>query len=489
MPRSKLFQTHGPKPHDNINKTEPIEFPSGSPVSSSSTSESSADFPPPSTSFERRQELPIICVDSDHDSAPTILIHGTNSESSVPKESSHLSLIKTIAKKASMKRLRSVSRPSTSFYHQHDHVNHNRDTFDSSLSSSTSHASTLSTSIDSPPLNPPSYHRTRLLSLPSFHRRSRTSPSNSEQTLDPGTSNFASGAYDSYDGYSVPSSQRSFEVLSRPRRAQSQNMEVIEQTTSKRDLDAEIKPTTNPTHSIVCCRCGSEVHNAATVEVSKEFLGPIDSDAESDFATKDVQSGKPLAFESNSDENCQDIPSSSSSSSPSFSNVPGLLDLVQTTNKDAEASRALECTAEPVTDVDIPTPETQKIASETTTEANHTLLSSPTEASQTNVTIASPRQNPKTIHPGSNSSDEVIPPPFLVGPFILDELAMPILSGTRPLSFFFRRIFWGSLWRDVWHALTRKLQVDVRRRISVYLTWWLSRVTLLFPRGFSASTK
>ncbi|KAJ3890711.1 hypothetical protein GG344DRAFT_77631 [Lentinula edodes] len=478
MPRSKLFQTHGQKPHDNSNKPETIEFPSGSTVSSSSISESSTYFPPPLTSFERKQELPTICLDSDHDSAPAILIHGTNSDSPVPKESGHLSLIKSIAKKASMKRLRSVSRPSTSFHHQDHHANHNRDTSDSSLSSSTSHASTLSTSsntsafsIDSPPSNSPSYHRTRLLSLPSFHRRSRTSHSNSEQTLDPGTSNFASGAYDSYDGNSVPSSQRSFEVLSRPRRAQSQNMEVIEHTTLKRDPDAEIKPTTNPTHSIVCCRCGSEVHNSATVEVSKEFLGPIDSDAKLDLATKDVQSGKPLASE---DENLRDIPSSSS---PSFPNLPGPLDLVQATNEDVEADGALERTAESVTVVDIPTPETQETTDKTTTEA-----------SQTNVTVFSPR-NSKTIHPGPNSSDEVIPPPFLVGPFILDELAMPILSGTRPLSFFFRRIFWGSLWRDLWHALTRKLQVDVRRRISVYLTWWLSRVTLLFPRGFSASTK
>ncbi|KAJ3928551.1 MAG: hypothetical protein NXY57DRAFT_506632 [Lentinula lateritia] len=483
MPRSKLFQTHGQKPHDNSNKPETIEFPSGSTVSSFSTSESSPTyFPPPLTSFERKQELPTICLDSDHDNAPTILIHGTNSESPVPKESSHLSLIKSIAKKASMKRLRSVSRPSTSFHHQDHHDNHNRDTSDSSFSSSTYHASTLSTSsntsafsIDSPPSNPPSHHRTRLLSLPSFHRRSRTSHINSEQTLDPSTSNFASGAYDSYDGYSVASSQRSFEVLSRPRRAQSQNKEVIEHTTLKRDPDAEIRPTTNPTHSIVCCRCGSEVHNAATVEVSKEFLGPIDSDAKLDLATKDVQSGKPLACEGNNDENLRDIPSSSS---PSFPNLPGPSYLVQATNEDVEADGALERTAESVTDVDIPTPETQETTDKTTTEA-----------SQTNVTVASPRQNPKTIHPGSNSSDEVIPPPFLVGPFILDELAMPILSGTRPLSFFFRRIFWGSLWRDLWHALTRKLQVDVRRRISVYLTWWLSRVTLLFPRGFSASTK
>ncbi|KAJ3881669.1 hypothetical protein F5051DRAFT_501061 [Lentinula edodes] len=478
MPRSELFQTHGQKPHDNSDKPEAIEFPSGSPVSSSSTSESSTYFPPPSTSFERKQELPTICLDSDHNNAPAILIHGTNSDSPVPKESGHLSLIKSIAKKASMKRLRSVSRPSTSFHHQDHHANHNRDTSDSSLSSSTSHASTLSTSsntsafsIDSPPSNPPSYHRTRLLSLPSFHRRSRTSHSTSEQTLDPGTSNFASGAYVSYDGNSVPSSQRSFEVLSRPRRAQSQNMEVIEQITLKRDPDAEIKPTTNPTHSIVCCRCGSEAHNAATVEVSKEFLGPIDSDAKLDLATKDVQSGKPLACE---DENLRDIPSSSS---PSFPNLPGPLDLVQATNEDVEADGALERTAESVTDVDIPTPETQERTDKTITEA-----------SQTNVTVVSPR-NSKTIHLGPNSSDEVIPPPFLVGPFILDELAMPILSGTRPLSFFFRRIFWGSLWRDLWHALTRKLQVDVRRRISVYLTWWLSRVTLLFPRGFSASRK
>ncbi|KAJ4466103.1 hypothetical protein C8J55DRAFT_552456 [Lentinula edodes] len=477
MPRSKLFQTHGQKPHDNSNKPETIEFPSGPPVSSSSTPESSTYFAPPSNSFERKQELPTICLNSDHDSAPTILIHDPNSESPVPKESSHLSLIKSIAKKASMKRLRSVSRPSTSFHHQDHHDNHNRDTSDSSLSSSTSHASTSSTSsntsafsIDSPPLN----HRTRLLSLPSFHRRSRTSHSNSEQTLDPDTSNFASGAYDSYDGNSVPSSQRSFEVLSRPRRVQSQNMEMIEQIILKTDPDVEIKPMTNPTHSIVCCRCGSEVHNAATVEVSKEFLGPIDSDAELDLATKDVQSGKPLACESNNDENLQDIPYSSF---PSFPNLPGPLNLVQATNEDVEADGPLERTAESVTDVDIPTPETQETTDKTTTEA-----------SQTNATVASPR-NSKTIHPGPNSSDEVIPPPFLVGPFILDELAMPILSGTRPLSFFFRRIFWGSLWRELWHALTRKLQVDVRRRISVYLTWWLSRVTLLFPRGFSAFTK
>ncbi|KAJ3985042.1 hypothetical protein F5890DRAFT_1512982 [Lentinula detonsa] len=491
--KSKLSKAHSVHGHDNSNNIEAIEFPSP-PTSTFPSISLIHSSPLPSPSFEFKQgSVPDTLISSDaandHEIiTPTIIVHGTDSELALlpaQKETTgSLSLIKSIAKKASMKRLRSIS----GTFHHH---NHTRDSSDASLSpsnsltSSTSSSSSYTTSATSTtsanPTNSttsssPTHHRTRLPSLPSFRRRTSRIRHGSEQSHDSDPSeDLALDTY--YDGDSVPLSQRSFEVLSRPRPRPSQ----IAVATVKKDVKRDTVTTPVPDHSVLCCRCGSEVHNDAALEGSEESLHSVDSHLDR-LTTKDVhprlgvvsQDGKPAA--------CSDFPitpdghglthNDSSSSLTSSSNA---MRATKVAMKDEEFLKQ---------SVKMGMKDTLVI--ETTNQG----ASGNVVDSSLTTEIASIQSTPQNAKSKSTSiyppSDEEILPPFPVGPYLLDEVAIPILSGNRPLSFFFCHFLWGSLWKEMWYALTRRLQIYVRRRISVFLTWWLSRVSLSFLRRTSS---
>ncbi|KAJ4475065.1 hypothetical protein J3R30DRAFT_3506385 [Lentinula aciculospora] len=486
MPRSRLFKTHKNRHDDNAN-TEAINFPSGS---LASPSKASVHFPPSSPSFELTPDSHTI-GSVDHDKTPTIVVHGTDFEPEIlpmPEEASSLGLIKSIAKRASIKRLRSISG-----VHASTHRSHYQDSSDTSLSSSTSYTSSISTTSNNSTnsadtsLSPPSHHRTRLLSLPSFHRRSRTSGA-PEQGRGLHTSNLAPS---DDDEYLVPPSQRSFQVLSRPRRTQSQIVTQVEKNVEeKREPGSETETIPVAAHAVLCYRCGSNVHNDTALQVSKEYTDSLDLKTRS---TDGIRSESPVVPKSYSDTTslCSDItsiPVNSESSQDSSSNIH-FLDSVQTSKEGLEAEEAIaELSVNVITELDptITVKKAQDIDNDDDTTDVVSLPSPVGEVSST--TDTSLQQNTRAAHLNPLDEEEIIPP-FLFGPYILDELAMPILSGTRPFSFFFCRIFLGSLWRDLWYGLTRMLQVHLRRRISVYLTWWLSRVPFPFSRPATSKNK
>ncbi|KAJ3999939.1 hypothetical protein F5050DRAFT_1804532 [Lentinula boryana] len=494
MPRSKLSKAHSVHGHDNSNNIEAIKFPSP-PTSTFPSMSPIYSSPLPSPSFELKQgSVPDTVISSDaandHEIiTPTIIVHGTDSELALlpaQKETTgSLSLIKSIAKKASMKRLRSIS----GTFHHH---NHTRDSSDASVSSSNSLSSSPSSSslyttsatsttsanpTNSTTSNSPTHHRTRLPSLPSFRRRTSRIRHASEQSHDYDPSeDLAPDAY--YDGYTVPPSQRSFEVLSRPRPTPSQIALATVKKDVKRDSH-DSKTTPDPDQSVLCCRCGSEVRNDATSEDLKS-LRSIDSDLDR-LITNHVHPRLGVVSEDRKPAACHDFPitpnghglthDDSSSSLTSSSNA---MRATKVAMKDEEVLKQ---------SVKMGMKKDTLVIEGTNQDASGNVVDS---SSTTDITsIQSTPQNTKStsIYP---PSDEEILPPFLVGPYLLDEVAIPILSGNRPLSFFFCHFLWGSLWKEMWYALTRRLQMYVRRRISVFLTWWLSRVSLSFLRRTSS---
>ncbi|KAJ3743583.1 hypothetical protein DFH05DRAFT_1525852 [Lentinula detonsa] len=495
MPRAKLSKAHSVHGHDNSNNIEAIEFPSP-PTSTFPSISPIYPSPLPSPSFEFKQEsVPDTVISSDaandHEIiTPTIIVHGTDSELALlpaQKETTgSLSLIESIAKKASMKRLRSIS----GTFHHH---NHTRDSSDASLSSSNSLTSSTSSSssyttsatsttsanpTNSTTSSSPTHHRTRLPSLPSFRRRTSRIRHGSEQSHDYDPSeDLAPDTY--YDGDSVPPSQRSFEVLSRPRPRPSQIAVATVKKDVKRDSHDSIT-TPVPDHSVLCCRCGSEVRNDAALEGSEESLHSVDSDLDR-LTTKDVhprigvvsKDGKPAA--------CYDFPITPDGHGLTHDDSSSSL---------TSSSNAMRATKAAMKDEEV-LKQSVKMGMKKDTPviqgANQGVSGNVVDSSLT-TDIASIQSTPQNATSTSISppSDEEILPPFPVGPYLLDEVAIPILSGNRPLSFFFCHFLWGSLWKEMWYALTRRLQIYVRRRISVFLTWWLSRVSLSFLRRTSS---
>ncbi|KAJ3799304.1 hypothetical protein GGU11DRAFT_743478 [Lentinula aff. detonsa] len=481
MPRSKLSKAHSVHGHDNSDNIEAIEFPSP-PTSTFPSISPIHSSPLPSPSFELKQgSVPDTVISSDaandHEIiTPTIIVHGTDSELALlpaQKETTgSLSLIKSIAKKASMKRLRSIS----GTFHHH---NHTRDSSDASLSSSNSLTSSTSssslyttsatsTTSASTTSSSPTHHRTRLPSLPSFRRRTSRIRHGSEQSHDEDPSeDLAPDTY--YDGYTVPPSQRSFEVLSRPRPTPGQIAVATVKKDVKRDPHDSVT-TPVPDHSVLCCRCGSEVRGDATLEGSEESLRSIDSDLDR-LTTKDVHPRIGVVFQDGKPAACYDFPitpdghglthDDSSSSLTSSSNAIRATKVAMKDEMGMKDTHVIEGTYQD--------------ASGNVVDPSSTTDIAPTQSTPQNAKSTS-------IYP---PSDEEILPPFPVGPYLLDEVAIPILSGNRPLSFFFCHFLWGSLWKEMWYALTRRLQMYVRRRISVFLTWWLSRVSLSFLRRTS----
>ncbi|KAJ3784821.1 hypothetical protein GGU10DRAFT_356631 [Lentinula aff. detonsa] len=490
--KSKLSKSHSVHGHDSdSDNIEAIEFPSP-PTSTFPSISPIHSSPLPSPSFELKQGSVPDTVNSsdaanDHETiTPTIIVYGTDSELAIlpaQKETTgSLSLIKSIAKKASMKRLRSIS----GTFHHH---NHTRDSSDASLSSSNSLTSSTSssslcttsatsTTSASTTSSSPTHHRTRLPSLPSFRRRTSRIRHGSEQSHDDDPSeDLAPDTY--YDGYTVPPSQRSFEVLSRPRPTPSQIAVATVKKDVKRDPHDSVT-TPVPDHSVLCCRCGSEVRGDATLEGSEESLRSIDSDLDR-LTTKDVHPRIGVVFQDGKPAACYEFPitpdghglthDDSSSSLTSSSNA---MRATKVAMKDEEVLKQ---------SVKMGMKKDTPVIQGTNQDASGNVVNS--SLTTDIASIQSTPQNAKStsIYP---PSDEEILPPFLVGPYLLDEVAIPILSGNRPLSFFFCHFLWGSLWKEMWYALTRRLQIYVRRRISVFLTWWLSRVSLSFLRRTSS---
>ncbi|KAJ3763831.1 hypothetical protein EV360DRAFT_78035 [Lentinula raphanica] len=424
------------QPSSAIGQSEAIEFPPTSANDSNHPSYLPSSTPSPEL---KAYTLPSISLDANYvdDSTPTITAINSTDESELgilssrKETSSSLSLIKSITKRASMKRLRRIS----SSFHHHKHT---RDSSDASFSSSSTSESSISVTASSSSseststqptddgstsstLTPPGHQRKRLLSLPSFHRRAGRVQHATEQRDgsnlcdDPGQD-----AY--YDGYSIPPSQRSFEVLSRPRRA------------------------------------------------LQDILHPVDSEAHSDNASSDYTSSN-LAETTPKDVR------------------PEIALVSEEKTQGSDLSIALECHGPSHTDSDVPgIVGLPSVAIDATEDAKVNELSiqtvdvdvqqdiHPTEAlASAQNDITSTPSTSKNPNPPLPPSDEEILPPFLLGPYLLEELAMPILSGNRPFSFFFCRFFWGSLWKEMWYVISRRLQTArLRRRVSLYLTWWLS---------------